>query len=47
MKRLKRRHKEFLTKEGIDYHQFLLIGELAECYKFYYRRTGRVIYIRR
>lgn len=47
MKKLKRRHKEFLTKEGIDHHQFLLIDELAECYEFYHKRTGKIISIRR
>lgn len=47
LKKLRREHKEFLAKEGIDHHQFLLIENLAECYEFYHKKTGKVVAIRR
>lgn len=46
-KKLRREQKEFLAKEGIDHHQFLLIEKLAECYKFYHKKTCKVVSIRR
>lgn len=47
LKKLGRRHKEFLVKQDMDHHQFLFIAESAECYKFYYKKTGKTVDIRR
>lgn len=46
-KKLRRRHKEFLTEQGLNHHNYLIIKDLVECYEFYHKPTGRVVDIRR
>lgn len=46
-KRLKRRHKEFLAEQSMNSKEFLIIKDLAECYEFYHKPTGKVIDVRR
>ncbi|MBZ9690688.1 DUF6906 family protein [Clostridium sp. M14] len=46
-KRLKRRHKEFLVEQGLNHHNYFIIKDLAECYQFYHKITGKVVNIRR
>lgn len=45
-KKLKRRHKELLSNQGINHHNFLLKLETADHYLFIEKKTGRILDIR-
>lgn len=46
-KKLKRRHKIFLSKQKIDIENYLFISESADNYKFFNVNTKKIIDIRR
>ena len=46
-KKLRRRHKEFLAEQGLNHKDYLIVKDLAECYEFYYKPTGKIVDIRR
>jgi len=46
-KKLKRRHKEFLASQGMNSKDFLIVKDLAECYKFYHKPTRKIVDLRR
>ncbi|MDS0525495.1 hypothetical protein NNC19_07375 [Clostridium sp. SHJSY1] len=46
-KKLRRRHKEFLSTQGIMHKDYLFISEDATNYKFFNRKTEKIVDIRR
>ncbi|WP_431831716.1 DUF6906 family protein [Clostridium botulinum] len=45
--KLKRKHKEFLAAQMINHKEFLLLDQAADYYKFFHKKTGKSIFIRR
>lgn len=46
-KRLTRTQKELLTKMGFNWHEWLLLDETQEHYKFIKKKTNKFILIRK
>lgn len=46
-KRLTRTQKELLTKKGFNWHEWLLLDETQEHYKFIQKKTNKFILIRK
>lgn len=46
-KKLKLRHKKFLSEQGLRSRDFLLISENPDDYVLYHKKTGRILTIRR
>lgn len=47
LKKLKRRHKEFLAEQGIDHHKFLIEREGSDFYRFVEIKTEKTLELRR
>ena len=45
-RKLKRKHKELLSNQGINHNRFLLKLETADHYLFIEKKTGRILDIR-
>lgn len=46
-KRLTRTQKELLTNKGFNWHEWLLLDETQEHYKFIQKKTNKFILIRK
>ncbi|WP_326511376.1 DUF6906 family protein [Clostridium intestinale] len=46
-KKLTRKHKKFLSEQGLNPEEFLIMQSTSENYKFFHRNTKQIVDIRR